>query len=152
MFTQTQRFQQHLLGISTPGILVLALPFPPTANARWQWGNGRVRKSRRISQYEVDVAEACLLQLIGVPRPLQPPYAMSVELWPSEHYERPDLDNTLKNLMDALVCAGVLVDDKHLEAISVVYAAAEGVGQVHLQVWTLNQEATHGEPEAPLPG
>ena len=152
MYTQTRRFQAALRAQSTPGVLHVTLPFPPTANVRWQWGNGKVRKSRRISHYEVDVAEACMVQLVGIQRPLEPPYAMSLELIPPEGIVRPDLDNTLKNLEDALVCAGVLVDDRYIEALSLVYAPAEGQGSVQVHVWTLNLEGPHGDAQDPVSG
>jgi Holliday junction resolvase RusA-like endonuclease len=146
MYTQTQRFQQQLRAQSTPGVLHVTLPFPPSANGRWEFGGiNKVRKNRRISHYEVEVAQACMVQLVGIPRPLQPPYAMSLELTPPEGVVRPDLDNMLKNLMDALVCAGLLVDDRHMEAISLVYGPAMGTGEVQVHVWTLHLEELHGD-------
>lgn len=153
MYTQTRRFQAQLRAQSTPGVLHLALPFPPSANRRWETNAcGRVRRSRRVTKYEADVAQQCMLQLVGVPRPLEPPYAMSLEFVPPEGGIRPDLDNLMKAVADALVCAGVLVDDRHIEALSLVYAPAEGTGEVQVHVWTLHVEVADGDSEAPVSG
>lgn|SRR5262245_38097481 len=143
MYTQTSKFLEQLRAASTPGKLDLVLPFPPTANKRWQWTRNGVHRSPRLSEYETAVAQACLLQCVGIARPLQPPYALSLELFPPEGVMRPDLDNTLKALFDALVMSGVLVDDRYIEACSVVYAPALPEGEVQVHLWTLNLEPPH---------
>lgn len=56
------------------------------------------------------------------------------------HGQKPDLDNVLKAVCDALEKAGVIEDDKQVSTItaSKMWAAAGEAPAVHLRVWVLS--------------
>jgi Holliday junction resolvase RusA-like endonuclease len=56
------------------------------------------------------------------------------------HGQKPDLDNVLKAVCDALEKAGVIEDDKQIAVhhASKVWAAAGEAPAVHLRVWVLS--------------
>lgn len=55
------------------------------------------------------------------------------------HGQKPDLDNVLKAVCDALQKAGVIEDDKQVSTItaSKVWAAAGEAPAVHVRLWVL---------------
>lgn len=130
------RQRTALLQQSVAGALALTLPFPPSVNHRWRLTPEGVFLHPNARAYARAVGEACLVQLVGQPRPLAPPYGMEMTLAPPKGRVRPDMDNTLKAIFDSLVQAGVLVDDDAIELLIWRYVPACAQGQVLLSVWT----------------
>jgi Holliday junction resolvase RusA-like endonuclease len=98
-----------------------------------------LRESTR--QYRED-AYAAILQQIGIPPRIARPVRIVASYHPPKGY-RGDLDNLIKQTLDALQCGGVLANDKHVVAI----AASKGVaGAACVQLTIVDAEdGVYGE-------
>ncbi len=84
--------------------------YKPTPNSRWQaWIAGRARKAWRRQPPLDEAVEVEVISVIARPQRLSrradPPGRMLADR------PKPDVDNAAKLAMDALVNAGVMVDD-----------------------------------------
>lgn len=94
--------------------LTLDLPEPPSANRYWRHARGRTYRAQEADRY-VAAVRAAVLQLPAHVRralPLTGPVAVRLE-W---HRSRAagDLDNRIKQPLDALTVAGVWGDDAQI--------------------------------------
>jgi len=91
-------------------------------------------------QYRED-AYAAILHQIGIPPRIARPVRIVATYHPPRGYHG-DLDNLIKQTLDALQCGGVLANDKHVAAIS----AAKGVaGAACVQISIVDAEGpTYG--------
>ena len=101
--------------------MTLTLPWPPSTNHSHRQVRGRVVLRESTRQYRED-AYAAILQQIGIPPRIARPVRIVATFHPPRGY-RGDLDNLIKQTLDALQCGGVLANDKHVVAI----AASKGV-------------------------
>lgn len=84
------------------------LPWPPTVNSLWR-NLGRTVLSKRGRLWK----QAAQMELLSQERPREPfqgPVWVTIELRPPDRRRR-DLDNHAKAVLDALVDAGILIDD-----------------------------------------
>lgn len=113
----------------------LHLPFPPSANAYWRWGKGRMHRTKRAKDYiETVRLHAWGIQIGGA---WQGDLSVSVEFFPpaSQRGPVPDLDNLFKVLFDAMTQAGFWEDDnqvKHLDAA--LNPNSDPAGLVHVRI------------------
>lgn len=130
--------------------VTLILPFPPSVNGYWRqtpagyYGGRRQPAMTRISArgraYRAAVVNACAgqgvagLQLTG---PLAIEWVMQAPTRATR-----DVDNYAKAMLDALVHAGVLADDKHIDDLRVVRGPVIPKGRALLRI-------TRGQPEIP---
>jgi Holliday junction resolvase RusA-like endonuclease len=140
-----KHMQTALLQQSVAGVASLRLPFPPSLNGRWERSPRGVFLDPKARAYALEVGECCLVQLVGTPRPLAPPYGVEMTLIPPQGRVRPDIDNLFKPLFDSLVQAGVLVDDKGFELTIARYVAARSHGGVVLTVWHTPRRTIYGD-------
>jgi len=125
-----------------PGyFLVLALPWPPSANSYWRHVQIRGRALPRVliskqgRAYRRAVAGAVLAQR-GAGRLGGARISMQIIARPPDRRRR-DLDNLLKATQDALAHAGVYDDDAQIDELHVLRATAappDGVLVVGLKV------------------
>lgn len=96
--------------------MILALPYPPTANLYWRVIRGRPVKSKAARDYQTKVALLARAALGPGVRPLTGELKVSVNVYRPRRLG--DLDNTLKVLLDAL--RGIAYEDDsqivHIEA------------------------------------
>lgn len=90
--------------------MILALPYPPTANLYWRVFRGRPVKSAKARDYQRTVALLAKSQL-GTTKPLEGDVSVVVSVYRPRKVG--DLDNTLKVLLDALKGV-VYVDDSQV--------------------------------------
>ena len=90
----------------------LELPFPPSVNTYWRKWKNRMVLSPRGRRYKKDVAALMLVQFPGQGVDAQIAQKINAELdfYPPDKRKR-DQDNFEKGLWDALVFAGVILDD-----------------------------------------
>jgi len=105
----------------------LILPWPPSVNHYWRFGNGRFFISTEGKRYKMIVTGMMLQR--GV-KPFEGQVAVTIDLHPPDRRTR-DIDNANKALLDSLVTrhglAGLYNDDsqvKRLEATMHDYDAA----------------------------
>ena len=97
-------------------LLELPLPWPPSANAYWRHNRGRSHLSHKARRYREEVAYC-----VGLESPLfvnGERIAVHVEARMPDRRKR-DLDNLLKQPMDALQACGVWADDGQIDQLSI---------------------------------
>lgn len=117
------------------GEVTFALPWPPTGNHAYPQGqDGRRHLAKGHSAYRQAVLRAVLAA--RVPAFPAVPLALTIDFHPPAHLGRWDMDNRLKSVQDALVAAGVLVEDRWIFEIHMRKAPAteQGHAFVTLQI------------------
>ena len=106
----------------------LTLPFPPSANRYWRHGRGRTYLSKEAKHYRMIVAGMVNM------KPMEGPLKIRIDLYPSNR-RRWDLDNRIKQLLDALEHAGVYKDDSQIIRIDArkekIITGGECVVKIH---------------------
>lgn len=100
-------------------MVIVTLPYPPSANRLWRAVKGRQIKSAEYRTWIVAAVAAC-----GGAGTLVGPYRLRL-IADRPDKRRRDIDNLLKPVSDALKAAGVVQDDS--DAVSV---SAEWSGEV----------------------
>lgn len=110
---------------------------PPEHRA---WMEAAVTMLREQRQGEPIAEPVCIEILYLFPLPKTRPAWCSKERWASRHethgiwyYTKPDLDNIEKNVLDAMVAAGILEDDRFVVEVTHKKRAIPDAGRV--DVW-----------------
>lgn len=104
--------------------IVLELPFPPSVNHYWRSVNGRVLISKDGREYRKAVYKEVINQIQGLriaggvwfASPVRADVSI-IAYMPDNR--RRDLDNLLKASLDAIVSAGVIEDDSHIDRLKI---------------------------------
>lgn len=91
------------------------LPYPPSANRIWRNVGGKTLKSAEYRQW-LSVAIPTIIH--QRPEPVAGKYDLTVVATRPDNRGR-DLDNLLKPVSDAIVQAGVVHDDQHVQNITI---------------------------------
>jgi crossover junction endodeoxyribonuclease RusA len=87
--------------------LTLDLPWPNSMNTHWRHARGYTYISKKGVEFRKKVGEyVAERQLVG-PEGF---VTMHIQLWPDSK-RKLDIDNRIKPVLDALECAGVILDD-----------------------------------------
>lgn len=103
-------------------MIVLSLPYPPSANRIWRNVRGKTLKS---AEYRTWLASA-LVWIKSANRTLpliRGPYRLTVTATRPDRRAR-DLDNLLKPISDCLTQAGVIEDDSNAASILLAWSEA----------------------------
>ena len=96
--------------------MILILPFPNSTNQHWRAARGRHYISAKGLAFRQAVLNQARLQGI---KPMTSRLCVEVDLYPPDRRRR-DIDNFGgKSLMDALMYAGVFVDDEQIDRLVV---------------------------------
>lgn len=87
--------------------MILALPYPPTANLYWRIFRGHAAKSPQARKYQRTVALLAKVSMGPSGRPLEGPISVKLSVYRPRRLG--DLDNTLKVILDAL--RGIAFED-----------------------------------------
>lgn len=121
-------------------VIQFSLPFPfSKKNSKrivLHSGKPRIISSAKYMDWETK-AVRIIQRTVGFPRPLPWPVCVSISLVMPDKRPR-DLSNLCEGVMDAMVRAGLLVDDswKHVRTLSVSYSGVDPVkagATVHLR-------------------
>ena len=96
-------------------MIILDLPFPNSANTHWRHARGRTYLSPKgVAFREAVKLSAYLHKQIAPAGRLM----VGVELYPPNK-RIIDIDNRIKPLLDALTCAGIIIDDSLIDKITI---------------------------------
>lgn len=110
--------------------ITLELPFPPSVNTYWRRVNGKTLISEKGRAYTAQVAWMTRRS----PRfPANMRAVVEIQAFMPDKRTR-DLDNLLKSLLDALVKAGVLVDDSVIDDLRIVRKCVVKGGKVLVSI------------------
>jgi Holliday junction resolvase RusA-like endonuclease len=103
----------------------LELSWPPSVNHLYYTGeDGRRHLSKAGRAFHKTIAEECLVQLVGIVRPLPDRLTMWVWLAPNRATAQApngwDISNRVKVLEDALQQANVFFNDEQIDALVIV--------------------------------
>ncbi len=115
----------------------IILPWPPSVNHYWR-GSGRQRYlSPAARRYRADVQVE--VALAGAAEHISEAVALDITLRPADHRVR-DTDNILKALLDSLVYAGVIEDDRLVRELSMRWGCPVRPGRVEVEVRRLGYD------------
>ena len=97
----------NVLHVELPGL-------PPSANRLWRYVGGKVLKSREYRVW-LDGA-ATVIQLKAKGGIIEGPWKVFLDFYGMDR--RRDVDNAIKPVLDALVAAGVVSDDRWCDFIA----------------------------------
>ena len=117
--------------------LELDLPPPPSVNHYYRSVNGGAIISKEGRQYRKDVCQLIPFMVSRNSLPLAGRLTVSVTYYPPDRRRR-DLDNLLKPLLDALLKAGVYLDDEQIDDLRVRRGPVVAGGKVEVIIdrWT----------------
>jgi crossover junction endodeoxyribonuclease RusA len=96
-------------------IVTLKLPFPPSVNHSHHYANKRKFVSKKTKEFREAVQEA----VIELGEKLYGRLAMFITLYPPDKRRR-DIGNYEKQLTDAIMLAGLFLDDEQIDTITIV--------------------------------
>lgn len=113
------------------------LPWPPSVNNYLvPTPHGRPALSARARAYRTEVGWACRMQ--RVKRWESTPVSITLDAHPPDRRTR-DIDNILKQALDALEAARVVDDDKHIHRIEITRREPDlehqGSVRVRIEAW-----------------
>lgn len=114
----------------------LVLPWPPSVNQYWRHPSkgplaGRHLISERGREYRVLVLAYALK--FGHCHKLAGRLSVSILCYPPDRRRR-DLDNVLKAALDALVFAGVMLDDSQIDRLAIERCAVQAPGRLEITI------------------
>ena len=89
----------------------LELPWPPSANKQHGQRGTRRYSTKAVTAYRKTVAAICMMERV---KPLEGELICVLRLYPSKR-SRLDADNSLKVLIDAIVKAGCMKNDRQIK-------------------------------------
>jgi crossover junction endodeoxyribonuclease RusA len=103
--------------------MILRLPFPPSMNHYWRNVGARVLISKAGRLYRVAVAQAFMLQNIGMAHePYMGRIALTIHTYAPDARAR-DLDNVCKAVLDALQESHVYKNDSQIDDLHIIRGA-----------------------------
>lgn len=112
----------------------IVLPWPPSVNQYWRHPSkgplaGRHLISERGRKYRVLVMAYALK--FGLCHKLADRLSVAILCYPPDRRRR-DLDNILKAALDALVFAGVMLDDSQIDRLAIERCAVQAPGRLEI--------------------
>lgn len=114
----------------------LVLPWPPSVNQYWRHpSNGPLAGRHLISEQGRAYRGKVLAQLTaeGQRHKLADRLSVSILCYPPDRRRR-DLDNILKAALDALVFAGVMLDDSQIDRLAIERCAVQSPGHLTIKI------------------
>lgn len=118
--------------MTEPAVIVLTLPYPPSANNLYATSGGRRVLSRLGKAYHESVVWICR-QKLGPPKPITGPISLRIFLYPPDRRRR-DISNCVKVIEDSLTDARVWNDDSQISHLEVRRCATDTPGHVEVRV------------------
>jgi len=109
-------------------MIYLTLPWPPSANRYYRAVKGRSILSKEARDYR-----AAVVALVGQPIPFEGRLSVTVRAFPPDQRKR-DLDNMLKQTLDALQHAGIYIDDSQIDSLRIERMHRVDGGQMLVEV------------------
>jgi len=94
-------------------MIMLCIPWPPSANRYYRAVKGRSILSKEARDYR-----ELIKAMMPMAQPLEGRLSVTVYAYPPDQRKR-DLDNMLKQTLDALQHAGIYVDDSQIDRLSI---------------------------------
>lgn len=121
-------------------MIELVLPWPPSVNQYWRHPSsgplaGRHLISEQGRAYRAKVAAQVSNEKQA--HKLADRLSVSIRCYPPDRRRR-DLDNILKAALDALVFAGVMLDDSQIDRLAIERCAVEAPGRLEITIERLS--------------
>lgn len=113
----------------------IVVPWPPTGNLIWRHAGNHHYISAAYKQYRKDVAVCVVWQKV---RFYVGNLSLTLRCYAKDERAR-DLDNVCKGLIDALVKASVIEDDKYIDELH-VYRMPTDKARPRVEVWITSTE------------
>jgi len=108
--------------------MIITLPWPPSANRYYRTVNGRPILSKVAREYRAEV-----VTLVGTVTAISGRISVTIEAYPPDQRKR-DLDNLLKQTLDALQHAGVYLDDSQIDQILIKRGMVRPNGSMRIEI------------------
>lgn len=108
----------------------LDLPIPPSTNALWRYGQGKVHRS---AEYMAWIKQAGWELRLQKPTPIPSPVAIRLKAGLPDKPR--DLDNLAKAALDLLQAHGVVADDVSVVDLRMLWDKTVPKGRVHITAW-----------------